>query len=271
MHNRANNPFVGAQAGLRPRGAGFTLLEVLTALGILALASSSVLVVIDRCVTSAADSGLRMEAFQLVRENMEQVLTRDAIEESVEYGTSETYADISWETVIEAFPDPVNGEMWVRAVCSAEYTDPSGEKQTVELEHWITELTDQQAGQLLSDEEMAKLEAEQVLVTAEDAAKYAGINVDTLEQWVEGGLVTTADGGYIKYNLDLFVQAKGDPTPEDKARQVESVQELAMTLRTMQKELEGGTGEEGSAGQSSGESEKLDINKIMDLLKKKQE
>ena len=108
--------------------------------------------------------------------------------------------------------------MWVRAVCTAEYTDSKGQTQKVELMHWITELTDQQAGQLMDDEDLAKLEVDQYLATAEEAAKYARINVDTLEQWVENGLLTTEDDGFLKYNLDLFVQSKGNPTAEEKAR-----------------------------------------------------
>ena len=114
--------------------------------------------------------------------------------------------------MIEAFSEPVSGQMWVRAVCSAEYMDSKGENQKVELVHWITELTDQQAGQLVNDEDMAKLEAEQVLATAEDAAKYAGVDAETLQQWVENGLLTTEDGGFLKYNLDVFIESKGEPS-----------------------------------------------------------
>ena len=53
----------------------FTLVEVMMALSILALISSSVLVVIDRCVVSGADSALRMQAFEVARANMESRLT----------------------------------------------------------------------------------------------------------------------------------------------------------------------------------------------------
>jgi len=275
MHNRADNPFLGERAGRRPEIAGFTLLEVLTSLAILALASSSVLIVIDRCVASAANSALRMEAFSLARENLEQVLVRDSVEESIEYGTSDTYTDISWQTVIEAFPEPVSGEMWVRAVCSAEYTDSAGETQKIELVHWIAELTDQQTGQLMDDETLAKLEVEQFLATDEDAAKYAGVDVETLQQWVDNGLVMTEDDGFIKYNLDFFVESQGDPSVRDKARQVESIRELAMALRTMQKELEedaGGSDAGNSAtGLSPAELEKMDIGEVMKLLKQRQE
>ncbi len=275
MQHRANNSFLDRRIGGQPEAAGFTLLEVLTSLAILALVSSSVLVVIDRCVASAANSSLRMEAFSLVRENLEQVLVRDSVEESVEYGTSDTYSDISWQTVIEAFPEPIGGQTWVRAVCSAEYTDSQGQIQKVELTHWIARLTDQQAGELMSDEDLATLEAEQSLATAEEAAEYAGVDAETIQQWVEAGLKTTEDDGFIKYNLDLFAGSQGDPSDEDKAKQVESVQQLAMTLRTMQKEMaEAADGSEDSgaqgaaAGLSSEEIEKLSLSQIMELLKK---
>jgi prepilin-type N-terminal cleavage/methylation domain-containing protein len=269
MHHRANNSFLGKRAARGPAEPGFSLLEVLTALAILALASSSVLLVIDRCVNSASDSALRMEAFRLVRENLEQVLVRDSVEESIEYGASDLYPDISWETVIEAFPEPVNGQMWVRAICLAEYTDSRDEAQKVELIHWISALTDQQAGALLNEEEMAKLEAEQILATAEDAAQYARINVETLELWIENGLLTTEDGGFLKYNLDLFVKSRGEPGEQDKAKQVQSIEELAMALRTMQNELEeGGDGSE--TGLSPEQLEQMDVGEVMELLNQRQ-
>jgi prepilin-type N-terminal cleavage/methylation domain-containing protein len=273
MDHRAHNSFLDRRAGRRPGAPGFTLLEVLTGLAILALVSSSVLVVIDRCVASAANSSLRMEAFSLVRENLEQVLVRDSVDESIEYGTSDKYPDISWQTVVEAFPEPIGGQMWVRAVCSAEYEDSQGQAQKIELTHWIAKLTEQQAGELMNDEELAALETEQSLETAEEAAKYARVDVETIEEWIEAGLKTTEDDGFIKYNLDLFVQSKGNPAAEEKAEQVESVKELAMKLRTMQDDQ--GEGAEGSGkdpltGLSSEELEKMDPGQVMDRLKKRQ-
>lgn len=231
MSRKADNPSIAEATGRRPFADGFTLLEVLTALGILALVSSSVLLVMNRCVSSAADSALRMEAFQLARENLEKILVSDSVEETVEYGMSDEYSDLSWQTVIEGFPEPATGQMWVRAVCSAEYIDSRGEVQKVELIHWVTQLTDQQAGQLLQDEDLDQLEAEQLVQTVEEAAEYAGVSAETIEQWVEKGLLKTDDGAFICYNLDLFVEGNGDPTPQEKAEQVESIQELAMKLR----------------------------------------
>jgi prepilin-type N-terminal cleavage/methylation domain-containing protein len=280
MDHRPNNSFDDRRAGPRLDAAGFTLLEVLTGLAILALVSSSVLVVIDRCVASAANSSLRMEAFSLVRENLEQVLVQESVEESIEYGTSDKYPDISWQTVVEAFPEPMGGEMWVRAVCSAEYMDSQGETQKIELTHWIAKLTEQQAGELMDDEEVATLEAEQALATAEQAAQYARIDVETLEEWIEAGLKTTEDEAFVKYNLDLFMGSQGEPSDQDKARQVESIQELAMILRTMQKEMaqvaEGFESEDpvvrnAAEGLSSEEIENLSLSQIMELLEKQKQ
>lgn len=275
MNTGMPNPILLDQTGRRPERAGFTLLEVLTALAILALASSSVLVVVDRCVNSAADSALRMEAFQLVSENLEEVLVRDSVEESVEFGASEKYPDLTWQTTIEAFPEPVTGEMWVRAVCSAQYKDSKREDQKVELEHWITALSDQQAGQIMDDEEVAKLKAEQLITDPEEAAKYAGIDVDTLDQWVQNGLMTTEDDSFIKYNLDLFVKSNGDPSLEEKGRQVKSIEELSLALRTAQRELDEGAGGDGTGNPATSLSpedlEKMDIGEVMKLLKQKQE
>jgi prepilin-type N-terminal cleavage/methylation domain-containing protein len=277
MANRTDNEVLVGRAD-RPSGLGaFTLIEVLTALAILGLASSSVLVVINRCVASAANSALRMEAFELARENLERVLIADVLQETVEYGTSEIYPDLSWQTVIEAFPEPVGGQMWVRAVCSAEYKDSHGETQKVELVHWITALTDRQTGQLMENEDLELLEVEQLLVTAEEAAAYAGVDLATLQEWIERGLMTNQDGAFIKYNLDLFVESRGDPTQEEKAKQVESILELAMVLRTMQKELEEGAGEPGQTGDiepttglTHEQLEEMNVGEVMDLLKQKQ-
>src|SRR4030042_903009 len=95
-----------ARAHGRLSTKGFTLFEIIAALGILGLVCSSVLLVIDRCVNSAADSSMRMEAFRLVRENLEEILVSDSVEETVEYGTSDEYPDISWETGVGALSGP---------------------------------------------------------------------------------------------------------------------------------------------------------------------
>jgi hypothetical protein len=134
----------------------FSLVEAVTALIILAFISSSVLVVINRCMASAADSELRMRAFEVARDNMETLLYKDSVEEMVEYGSSDKYPEIKWQTTVEMFYEPAVMEqmqIWVRGVCSAEYTDSVGETQTIELTHWLTGLTKEQLLQLLQQEQ----------------------------------------------------------------------------------------------------------------------
>lgn len=228
--NRTNLLPTGGRRGCTSRRAAFSLLEVLTALAILAFACSSVLLVINRSMVAAADSAFQMEAFQLARENMERILLSESITENVEYGTSEQYSDISWKAVTEAFSESTTGKMWVRVVSSAEYPDAMGETQTVELVHWVTMLSDQQADQIMEDEDLEALAAEQLLEDIELAAEYAGVDVETITAWMDGGLLTTQDGQFIRHNLDIYVDANGEPTEEQQGLQVESIEELAMVL-----------------------------------------
>ena len=123
--------YVRGHAGSR----AFTLIETVTAWIILALVSSSVLVVIDRCMRSAADSELRMRAFEVARENLELLLSKASAEETVEYGSSDRYPEIQWQTIVETFSVPTGTRMWARAICTAEYSDSEGEWQSAELIH----------------------------------------------------------------------------------------------------------------------------------------
>jgi len=111
----------------------FSLVEVLTALAVLALISSSVLVVINRCVASAADSALRIQAFEVARENMEKLLASTSLEEGVEYGESDKYPEITWTTIVETFYEPITARMWARGVCSAEYKIRKGRSRRLSL------------------------------------------------------------------------------------------------------------------------------------------
>ena len=123
------------------RHAGFSLLEVVVALGVLAAIISSVLVVINQCIAATIDSRTKMEAFRLVRENMEKVLAADSVTLVSEMGVSDTNPEIQWQTVVETFNPPVGTKMWLQALCSAAYTDSKGEQQTIELTHWLNELS----------------------------------------------------------------------------------------------------------------------------------
>ena len=209
----------------------FSLVEAVTALMILAIVSSGVVVVITRCIASAADLQLRMRAFEVARENMEKLLAGDSVKETTEYGNSDKYLEIKWQTVVETFYEPITTRMWIRGVCSAEYTDIKGETQTVELTHWLTDVTKQQLLQIMANKkkekenEEAKL-SDQVVVTIEEAAKYAGVDVPTIQKWVDNGLVTLEDGSFPKVNLDIFKEGNGNPSPETKTQQADSPQDL---------------------------------------------
>jgi type II secretory pathway pseudopilin PulG len=211
--------------------SGFSLVEAVTALLILALTSAGVVVVINRCIASAADSELRMQAFEVARENMEKLLGSGSAKETTENGTSDKYPEIKWETIVETFYEPVTSRMWVRAVCSAEYMDVNGEEQTVELTHWLTDVTKEQLLQIMANKEQEKAQeqeaiADQLIQTEEEAAKYAGVDVATVQKWVENGMVTMEDGSFVKKNLDLFKENAGNPPAEIKDKQVQSEVEL---------------------------------------------
>ncbi len=255
------------------REKAFSLLEVMAALAILALISSSVLVVIDRCAASAANSMLRMRAFEVARENMEKLLSSASVKESVEYGESDKYPDITWETVVETFYEPITARMWIRGVCSAKYNDPNGQEQTIELEHWLTDLTKEQLLQIMKrDEEDQDDVSGELIATLEEAAEYAGVDAETIQQWLENGLLTAEDGSFIKTNLDIFIRSKGNPSDDDKKQQIKSKAELARASGTA-----GGAGQQGrqdeidpKTGLTYGELEQMDFSEIWDLMKSRQ-
>ena len=101
------------------RYKGFSLIESVTALIILALVSSSVLVVVNRCIASVTDLQMQMQAFDVARENMEKLLAKDVVHEMSEYGSSDRYPEIQWSTAVETFYEPLTMRMWIQAVCSA--------------------------------------------------------------------------------------------------------------------------------------------------------
>jgi excisionase family DNA binding protein len=200
------------------RRKAFTLIETVTALGILALVSLGVLVVIDRCVGAMADSALRMEAFELARENMEKLLVQSTVKEMLEYGSSEKNPDILWQTAVEAFYEPLTSRMWIRATCSAEYIDMAEEVQTVELTHWLTSVSKKQVLQMAEQrkKQLQRLaEADQLIETIQEAAEYANVEVETVEQWADSGdMPVTEDGRYVKLYLDLYEEYDGNPPTE---------------------------------------------------------
>jgi hypothetical protein len=251
----------------------------MTALAILALVSSSVLVVVNRCVVSATNSTLRMQAFEVARDNMEKLLVSDSVQETVEYGDSDKYPGIKWQTVVETFYEPITARMWVKAVCSAEYIDSTGQTQTIELSHWLTDVTKEQLLQILQQQEQGQeVVADQIIETIEEAAEYAGVDVNIIQQWIENGMLTIEeDGLFIKYNLDLFKKADGKPSDEEKSTQISSFEQLLeLTGEKSQltsdqirgQETPGHQSEiEPTTGLTYEELEKMDISEIYTLLK----
>ena len=198
------------------REKAFSLAETVVALMILAFISTSVLTVINNYMASAANSVLRMQAFEVARKNMEFLLSSSSVEESVEYGTSELFPDIQWQTVVETFYEPINSMMWIQGVCSAEYTDSEGEVQTVELTHWLTDVSKAQMLQILAQKEREKEQlAGEIIETLEEAAEYAGVDEQTIQQWIKNGMKLTEDGYYIESQLDLYLETGGNPTIKD--------------------------------------------------------
>ncbi len=247
-------------------------MEVIAATGILAIIASSVWVVIERCMNATANVKLQTEALYIARENMENILSRAAVEETTEFGTSDRYPAIQWENVVETFFEPISSQMWVRAICTAKYSDSKGQEQTVELIHWLTGLTKGQLLQILTrQEESNEKLAPQLIETIEDAAIYAGVSADTIQQWLDNGMLTTEDGSFIKNNLDLFKLNNGNPGEADKKNlQIESEDDLnqlkaQQNLDKKQNEIEPKT------GLTYGQLGQMDIQDIWDLLKQKQE
>ncbi len=128
------------------------MIEVSVALIILGMIAATVLVIINKAVDTVVMWQTKMQAFEIARENMEQILAKSSVSDMAEYGTSETNPDITYETTVESFYEPITSRMWIRAVCSAEFPDPGGEQQKVELTQWLTGLNQKQIMMILEQE-----------------------------------------------------------------------------------------------------------------------
>ncbi len=219
LPRRASNLFMSLRR-VSARG-GFTLVEMLVAMILLGLIGSRVVMTIDRCMDATQELTLRRQAFAVARENLEQVLTRLSLEESIEQGVSDQFPAITWETTLETFGEPASGKTWARVICSASFEDENTEPQTVELVHWLTEVKEEGMGDPSGAEGAADRE-----FTYDEALDYTGVDEATFSQWVEAGLKQAADGSFIEYNLDIFIRANGQPTEEEIDTQVNSLREL---------------------------------------------
>jgi len=115
-------------------------MEVVMAVMIIGVIITSVIAVMNKSIAAAIDLRTHTQAFEIVRNNMETLLAENKLAEKIEFGISEENPDIQWETLIETFTEPITESMWLRAACSATYTDQDGEFQTVELKHWLSEV-----------------------------------------------------------------------------------------------------------------------------------
>jgi len=138
---------------VRRRRGAFTLIEVVTALMILALMTSSVLVVVKRCMVEAADSRVKVQALEVAREKMEEILAGSSVKEGTDFGQSDRYPNITWQTTVENFTEPVSQRMWVKVTSGAEYIDANDAARQVELTHWITSVTKDQLKKILEKEQ----------------------------------------------------------------------------------------------------------------------
>ena len=172
----------------------FTLIEAVMAIAILAAITSSVLVVMNRCVTAAIDIRVKTQAFEIARENMEKLLASASLSDMTEYGYSEQNPDIEWQTVVQSFYEPVTSRMWMEAVCSATYPDTNNEQQTVELTHWLTDLTKEQVLKILDQqtreaEFMDQTQYEEYISQIQElTAQYLeeqGLDIDAYLEFIE--------------------------------------------------------------------------------------
>lgn len=257
----------------RSRQRAFSLVEVLTALAILAMISSGVLVVIDRGAASAANSAQQMKAFEVARENMETLLASTTLKESVEYGESEKYPDIHWQTTVETFYEPITSRMWVRGISSAQYNDPNGEEQTIELEHWLTDVTKDQLLQLAKRQDQGQdAVAAELIETLEDAAAYAGVAPEAVEQWLANGMLTLEDGSFVKGNLDLYKRTNGNPSEEEKQQQTKSKADLMNSAdKAAGPGGKGGDEVDPQTGLTYQELQNMDFSDIWNLMKNRKQ
>ncbi|MBN2019851.1 MAG: prepilin-type N-terminal cleavage/methylation domain-containing protein [Sedimentisphaerales bacterium] len=210
---------------------GFTLIEAMAAIALLTFISVSVWIALERCMVLAADTAQRNRAFEIARENMENIVGLDTVEENTEFGVSEMFPDIRWQTTIESFYEMHAGRMWVQAISSAEYTDAEGQTQSVSLTYWLTDLSDDQMRMLMENkQQQADLLANHIIETEELAAEYAGVNVETIREWVRNDM-PTFEGMYIKPWLKLYGANDGEPTDGQKLELIKRYPELAKSKR----------------------------------------
>lgn len=187
----------------------FTLVEVAVAIVVIALVVGTATVILDNLVGAMLDIRLQTDAFETVRQNMETLLSLPRVQDTVEYGVSEIYPEIQWQTVIEPFYEPITNAMWLRAICSAGYTDSKGQYQEVELEHWLTNLPGNVVRQILQQQRAEEEYLDLLSGTASGQAE-AALQETTIAYLEQAGLDVDAYTSFIerqrRRKLDYIAQ-----------------------------------------------------------------
>jgi prepilin-type N-terminal cleavage/methylation domain-containing protein len=199
---------------------GFTLVEVTAAMLLLGLLIASSLTLTNRYIDTVIDMQMRGQAFEIARSNMERLLSENTLPEMNEYGIHEFYPELDWETMVEPFYEPVTNRMWIRAVCSAGFTDTKGERQDVELEHWIANLTPDQirmirAQQKAEEEYMKLLQGGELTDTQKATVAFMlqeGLDVEAYRKFIKSQLRrkmeylsknSMYDNAYVRFSQQL--------------------------------------------------------------------
>jgi hypothetical protein len=175
----------------------FTLVEVAVTIVVVGLIVGSSMTIMDRIIGAMMDMRLRADAFETARQNMELLLSKTSVSDVAEYGVSEVHPDIQWQTVIEPFYEPISNAMWVRAVCSAGYTDSKGQYQELELEHWLTNLQANVVRQILLQQKMETEYLDLMSGTASGQAE-AAMQEATISYLTEMGLDVDAYTNFLE-------------------------------------------------------------------------
>lgn len=175
----------------------FTLVEVAVTIVIIALITGTSMTILDRAVGALNDMRLRNAAFETARQNMEALLSLNSVKDTVEYGISEVHPEIQWQVVVEPFHEPINNAMWVRAVCSAGYTDSKGDYQEIELEHWLTNLPGEVVRQILQ-QQRAEEEYLNLLSGTASGQDEAAVQETTIAYLQDSGLDVDAYTSFLE-------------------------------------------------------------------------
>lgn len=190
---------------------GFTLLEVVTALLVLGTICATVLAVMNRAIGTAIDLRKRTQAFEVARENMENLLRLMTISDMSDFGTDPLYPDIEWETTVEPFTEPATNKMWIRAVCTASYPDSAGEIQEVTLTHWLTGLTDKQAQQILDQQNREGKYLDLLSANDKTRAEQSAIRRYLREKGIDLKVYATVLADQVQLKKQWLKEYKDDP------------------------------------------------------------